>query len=69
MREAANVTQADQLKEQSSCSICLEDFDTQDIDNLALLRKCGHIYHHKCIKTWIQQKVNDPSCPYCKTTL
>jgi hypothetical protein len=42
------------------CCICLEAFNNKET-KLCLLR-CGHIYHQKCIDTWLLQK---KSCPVC----
>lgn len=42
------------------CNICLEDYVIGD--NLTEL-SCGHVYHHECIKQWIE--VSD-SCPTCR---
>lgn len=45
------------------CSICLADFEEGDV--LRLLPDCGHIFHQKCVDTWLQLK---PTCPNCRTS-
>lgn len=40
------------------CCICLEKGET-----VYLLLDCGHIYHKKCLKTWIKNK---NQCPLCR---
>jgi len=48
------------LGTQTCCTICIEDF--QDGDELKTL-PCLHIYHKKCIDSWLAR---DNSCPVCK---
>ncbi|CAK9153794.1 unnamed protein product [Ilex paraguariensis] len=43
------------------CSICQEEYDTED--DMGKL-DCGHLYHIHCIKQWLVQK---NTCPVCKT--
>ena len=38
------------------CAICLEDADYQ-------LRRCGHIFHKRCITAW---KKKSMTCPLCR---
>ena len=58
------------------CSICLEEIEeiepgenTYLVENITKKYKnakslnCGHIYHKKCIDSWIKK---NPSCPYCR---
>lgn len=42
------------------CCICLCDIKKKT--NHITLR-CGHHYHHKCIRNWIRTK---PNCPLCR---
>ena len=42
------------------CIICYEDFN--EGDEISTL-PCTHVFHIKCIKTWIYEKGN---CPICK---
>ncbi|GKD56272.1 ribonuclease H-like domain-containing protein, partial [Tanacetum coccineum] len=45
----------------SGCSICLADYKPEDV--VRLLPKCGHLFHVKCIDTWLK---NHPTCPLCR---
>jgi hypothetical protein len=45
------------------CSICLEPLNDQSQDPRKL-QQCTHIYHKKCIGTWITNFNSD--CPYCR---
>ncbi|PWA43008.1 zinc finger, RING/FYVE/PHD-type [Artemisia annua] len=44
-----------------NCSICLADYKPEDV--VRLLPKCGHLFHVKCIDTWLK---NHPTCPLCR---
>ena len=49
--------------EKKRCTICLEDFVQFDkIINLS----CLHMFHDKCIKTWLE---NNNHCPICKNVI
>eukprot|EP00929_Paragymnodinium_shiwhaense_P120329 TRINITY_DN92270_c0_g1_i1.p1 TRINITY_DN92270_c0_g1~~TRINITY_DN92270_c0_g1_i1.p1 ORF type:complete len:366 (-),score=77.93 TRINITY_DN92270_c0_g1_i1:103-1200(-) len=51
------------LGEQTKCLICLEEFsEGEDVKTLP----CLHIYHQKCVETWLR---TDNSCPCCKTPI
>ncbi|XP_059298180.1 RING-H2 finger protein ATL70-like [Lycium ferocissimum] len=45
------------------CSICLADY--KDNDMLRLLQDCGHLFHLKCVDSWLML---NPSCPICRTS-
>ncbi|KAM0023141.1 putative transcription factor C2H2 family [Helianthus debilis subsp. tardiflorus] len=45
----------------SSCSICLADYKQDDV--VRLLPDCGHLFHCKCIDTWLKA---NPTCPVCR---
>lgn len=52
---------------QEECSICWEP-----IDDGYIVTKCYHIFHRKCLETWIQSSFvgqMECSCPMCKTPL
>lgn len=55
---------ASDIKDQSSCSICIDDFVDGDI-----LRQlpCDHFFHAKCIDPWLTKK--HAVCPLCKLCL
>jgi hypothetical protein len=42
------------------CSICLGDFNLEDI---LLQLTCKHIYHRECLLHWLQTHYR---CPYCR---
>ena len=45
------------------CMICLEDFHTNEkVTSLP----CIHFFHPKCIKLWMEKKLE---CPVCKLVL
>lgn len=48
------------------CSVCLEEIGTKD---KAYLEECGHSFHVKCLKRWMNNSsVNMPTylCPLCR---
>lgn len=45
----------------SGCSICLEDYKADDA--VRLFPECGHLFHVKCIDTWLKA---NPTCPVCR---
>lgn len=47
----------------STCPICLEDYDVNEMLNSL---PCGHTYHGQCIVKWL---VRRNSCPYCRCKL
>ncbi|KAI3458789.1 hypothetical protein Pfo_015452 [Paulownia fortunei] len=47
----------------SACSICLADY--KDAELLRLLPDCGHLFHLKCIDSWL---ILHPTCPVCRNS-
>tara|TARA_Y100001973_G_C5003742_1_gene234958 strand:- start:58 stop:444 length:387 start_codon:yes stop_codon:yes gene_type:complete len=45
-----------------TCSICLEDYQEDDI---IFKLNCNHIFHKKCFKQWSNNK-ETTSCPLCR---
>lgn len=45
------------------CPICFKTYKKTQV-NECLLLKCGHIFHEKCIETWVNMRHN---CPICKS--
>ena len=45
----------------SCCSICLGDY--KDTDVLRLLPDCGHLFHLKCVDSWLRLHA---TCPLCR---
>lgn len=50
------------LKEEITCSICLNTIEVGEIAKL--LPKCNHSYHGDCIDEWLRAK---KTCPLCLT--
>ncbi|KAG6538133.1 hypothetical protein ZIOFF_003244 [Zingiber officinale] len=50
-------------EEPDSCSICLEDLG---MAALVLAMPCGHLFHPKCLKQWLERSC---SCPLCRFSL
>jgi hypothetical protein len=51
-----------ELFQNDSCSICLEEYDSNKI---AIVMKCDHMFHKKCIEKWINE-YNGINCPICR---
>lgn len=50
------------------CPICFDSFGRQD--SIAVLKKCSHTFHVKCINLWFVTCENPAhSCPVCKAKL
>jgi hypothetical protein len=47
------------------CIICIEAYDTTDAIRIL---GCNHIFHTKCIETWIQYS-SKTQCPICSKPL
>lgn len=47
--------------EEERCSICLENFEDDEDDVLAML--CDHMFHKDCIAKWLQSNYE---CPLCR---
>ncbi|KAJ4848368.1 hypothetical protein Tsubulata_020434 [Turnera subulata] len=45
------------------CSICLADYKSTDM--LRMLPDCGHLFHLKCVDSWLRLH---PTCPVCRTS-
>ena len=54
------------LKEGKICSICLEKIKLRDKISLT---PCQHIFHYKCLNTWLFKDLHEPKCPNCKYDL
>ena len=50
----------------TSCSVCICDFDKGE--SVRLLPRCGHIFHHDCIRKWLVEQ-NSMFCPLCQATV
>ncbi|XP_071708125.1 RING-H2 finger protein ATL39-like [Rutidosis leptorrhynchoides] len=47
----------------SGCSVCLVDYKRNDV--IRSLPKCGHLFHRKCIDTWLRVHA---TCPVCRNS-
>jgi hypothetical protein len=46
----------------SACTICLDEFSqTSEVTSL----ECGHLFHHTCLKDWLNKNILSPKCPNC----
>lgn len=45
------------------CGVCLEPLD--DGSSVFQLVTCDHVFHQKCMKTWIGRCIQDDRCPQC----
>ncbi|KAK9072775.1 hypothetical protein SSX86_009210 [Deinandra increscens subsp. villosa] len=52
---------SDQMQEEGTCVICLEEY--ANMDDVGILRVCGHDFHVGCIRKWLSLK---NLCPICK---
>ena len=43
-----------------SCSICLDEYQKQEM--IVVMRKCGHVFHKKCINEWLEGNDRCPNC-------
>ncbi|KAL7594324.1 uncharacterized protein LOC111893058 [Lactuca sativa] len=52
---------SDQIQDEATCVICLEEY--ANMDDIGMLKACGHDFHVGCIKKWLSMK---NVCPICK---
>jgi hypothetical protein len=45
-----------------SCSICLEEFGIVKDEEIRQLPACRHKFHLNCLKMWLEQRTNCPTC-------
>ena len=46
-----------------TCAICLDLFTTRcDVST----SQCGHVFHARCITTWLQTDAGRNKCPLCQ---
>lgn len=55
-------TNSDQETDRSCCSVCLQDFGSRQF--VRALPQCHHIFHVRCIDSWLQRNA---SCPLCRS--
>ena len=57
--------QGDETLGESDCAICLAEL--QEGAELAMPRRCGHVFHAECLAEWCKTKgALAASCPLCK---
>lgn len=50
--------------EQEACCICVMEFaGTEQVK----ITPCNHLFHNDCLFQWIDTKINEPDCPFCRT--
>lgn len=49
----------------SSCAVCLEEFEKSGGEKCKTLPACNHTFHAKCLDAWLSRT---PICPICRTT-
>ena len=54
-------------KDDNRCVICMLDFDPESNDQVVEVNCPGkHVFHTECIKNWVKEKTE---CPTCRTEL
>ena len=48
----------------TECCICAENIKSRQHISVT---KCNHIFHMKCLRTWLTEKCQTPTCPMCRT--
>lgn len=64
---------SDDVIDAERCSICLDDLicnddDEMTINNNMLMMPCNHLFHNRCIISWLTTK-NASTCPLCRNTI
>jgi hypothetical protein len=50
--------------EPESCCICVMEFSGSEIVKQT---PCKHLFHNDGLFQWIDTKINEPDCPFCRT--
>lgn len=50
--------------EQEACCICVMEFGSTEVVKIT---PCNHFFHNDCLFQWIDTKINEPDCPFCRT--
>ena len=64
--ETCNMTKTIREKYNTHNSVCIICQDDINLKQKCSILKCGHIYHTKCIKTWLVETCEKPTCPCCR---
>ena len=63
-KQVINVLSSSEIKsEQSGCSICQDNFTGNEKCHVI---ECGHAYHGDCLKRWLCETCQIPTCPNCR---
>ena len=54
------------MKEKNICSICIERIK---LKSRISITTCNHIFHYKCLSTWLYNNIMEPKCPNCQCNL
>jgi len=54
----------EEMRQTPQCVICCSDFEAGEL--LSKLPGCGHLFHGRCIRTWLERAAN---CPICRCDL
>ena len=61
------ISYSQKLKEYNdSCSICLDSYNNGD---KVARTPCNHVFHHNCLKDWVQKNPLNCKCPNCNADL
>ena len=69
LRKSSNYNQInkiDILKDGKICSICQEKIKLREKISFT---PCQHIFHYRCLSTWLYRDLHEPKCPNCKYDL
>ncbi|ESQ47300.1 hypothetical protein EUTSA_v10028317mg [Eutrema salsugineum] len=53
-------------KNETQCSICIEDWSNKSHKNIIELPQCLHMFHQHCLFEWLGRQ---NSCPLCRSTV
>jgi hypothetical protein len=66
-RKALNDTESDSIAESledTSCAICLGDYQKGEIVCWSRNAKCNHVFHLECAEEWLMRNVECPCCRF-----
>lgn len=61
--------------EKLDCSICIEPIHLEKFKlkkNDLVFLECCHVYHKKCLQSWVKSQIKNidkPNCPMCRTMI
>lgn len=54
------------LAQDKTCAICLIEFEHADSVASSATGNCEHVFHHKCITSWLNTTTDAQECPCCR---